>query len=1189
MHRPAVSNVPGPHGNTTPVTPYQIPGQRIFFVDCENGSDATDIHCTSWSSACRDPQYALDLAANQAANLGQPTQVWMKAGVCPRFGKGPLELRSHVEVYGGFQGTENSPDDRPVAGATAWDLDPQNAASLLTVLEGQDATHLGEPCTASTCEPQLVHAQSIEGAVLDGVAIQHGYAETVPGPFHVERSEVQFRHVLLSKNTVTGRIGSSLSVAYVERGFQAIGAPDEYRFPSFVDCRFEGNVAEIWSDNPGTVYVFNSFVVFRGCLFRDNLLTGSGSGAGLSIVLSRYAARDATDQALILDTSFESNDASGTRVGGLYAGLTGQTLRVQGCVFRDNTATSGGGARLNLSSGAEVHVLDTQFVSNVARSGGWSENGGGALVYFNSADATAVFHRVVFSENEADPMGGAIFVQDGNEGLGTVVVRDSLFSRNRASTSRSNTTGGAIAISTSHARGGVLLVNNTFTQNTVSCQGTGCNLGAGGIHVYGENTGDLVRIWNAILWGNETGGVSNSVRAQLGCGREASMTTCTLGDYFSVSWSDVEGGDATSLGTGNIALDPLFADPASGNYRLRRDSPCVDSGWTGTVDGTHTPTVDLDGYSRPVDVPSVADSGSGDVPYMDMGAYEVQTLPLGSECQDATATYCEFGFCVNGVCCNEACDGQCDDVCDETGHCLYKQAGTACDDGQYCTVGDACDGQGQCTSGPPRDCTPESPLACTEYLCDEHQDTCVARPASSDTPCDDGDPCTGPDHCDGQGMGRDACTAGTDISAECQVAECVVSAECVQENPSATPTCNFVYDPPGTVCGERPVCVDYSRCSEEHECIPGEPFPAGDDPHEDCPGGQVCDGQGGCMAVLHVKVDGDDGNDGLTWATALATPQGAVARCRALGLSPCEVWVAEGEYLAPGWRSPTVRLEDQVHFYGGFSGTEVSRSKRNWSAHRSVLVGGTRLWWLPGGGLLPVSRVVVVDGAEDVVLDGFEVRGVSGGSIWANRTGLLVTGGSRAVQIRNVWVYGVLGTGVVVRDSDADVENALVYGNYFGEGGVKVSGAGSRQVRLRHVTVTENLGMLWDGVVVSGQVEPELVNSIVWGNDALLDGTWWWWLVGCPGWARASHSDIEDTRCVHMGPGSISQDPEFVSGSVGELSGESPCIDAADDNQASALDLGHRGRVDVPGVGSSVADMGAYEYQPGAGGPVAAR
>jgi hypothetical protein len=73
-------------------------------------------------------------------------------------------------------------------------------------------------------------------------------------------------------------------------------------------------------------------------------------------------------------------------------------------------------------------------------------------------------------------------------------------------------------------------------------------------------------------------------------------------DAAEITYSDIQGGYS---GTGNIAVDPLFADAANGDLHLCPGSPCIDQG-----SGDDVPVKDLEGNPRPV--------GAG----VDIGAYE---------------------------------------------------------------------------------------------------------------------------------------------------------------------------------------------------------------------------------------------------------------------------------------------------------------------------------------------------------------------------------------------------------------------------------------------------------------------------------------------------------------------------------------------------------------------------------------
>ncbi|UCH94888.1 MAG: hypothetical protein JSV88_32180, partial [Candidatus Aminicenantes bacterium] len=91
-----------------------------------------------------------------------------------------------------------------------------------------------------------------------------------------------------------------------------------------------------------------------------------------------------------------------------------------------------------------------------------------------------------------------------------------------------------------------------------------------------------------------------------------------------------------------------------------------------------------------------------------------------------------------------------------------------------------------------------------------------------------------------------------------------------------------------------------------------------------------------------VDVDVDSPGDGTSWANAFDNIQEGIdaAASAASVHGACDVWVAKGIYYTYD-TDPTdmVLLKENVHVYGGFSGTENSLYKRNWMDNATILSG----------------------------------------------------------------------------------------------------------------------------------------------------------------------------------------------------------------------------------------------------------
>ncbi len=354
------------------------------------GDNDNDGH--SWQSAKLDVQEAID-----TAELEGGCEVWVREGTyTPVPIDGTIQLKSNVDVYGGFDGYETIRSGR-------------DFVSNHTVLSGED-----------TSDHVVTGADS---AILDGFTIQGGNNDWgSPYPFSAENCGAGMlidgvspviRNCIFTDNNSEGGGGAMC----IFNGS-----------PQIENCHFHDNTAELV---PAGVYISGGATRIVDSVFEDMMVHGGPSGG---------AALSVHDGALeIVGSRFVNNSSKiiNSYHPGAVAIFTDDTVTITDCTFEGNTSRNGGGA-ISARSAASLIIRDSDFIEN------YTDIGGGGAIYVEGTDTYIVGCR--FAENgELSDGGGAI---RNTGGVLTVVnsVFESNYSRYKGS-AIANTSRGSAATS----------------------------------------------------------------------------------------------------------------------------------------------------------------------------------------------------------------------------------------------------------------------------------------------------------------------------------------------------------------------------------------------------------------------------------------------------------------------------------------------------------------------------------------------------------------------------------------------------------------------------------------------------------------------------------------------------------------------------------------------------------------------
>jgi predicted outer membrane repeat protein len=312
-----------------------------------------------------------------------------------------------------------------------------------------------------------------------------------------------------------------------------------------------------------------------GNLVRRNRVTLDRPGGGILI----------SDSDLVVAGNSIMDNTCGGVGGGLSISGTGVVEFFGNSVAGNLAVRHGGGAYV---TGPNVAICDSDFIENTAQ-------GYGAGIYVQCPDehGPSILDCLILG-NQTEDSGGGIACWD----AWSPVIANTIIVGNGAGTE-----GGGVWSKGSTPR----LLNNVVAANGAAI---GAGLYCGGGH--SAILADTVVSGNTALMSG--GGIYCTA---------TSTPTVTHNNFWANAPQDYWG---CVPGPGDISADPLFVDPADGDYHLAGGSPCIDAG-VGLIPGL--PYKDFEGDPRSCD-------GNGDgVAIVDIGADEYREPSERTRCQEA--------------------------------------------------------------------------------------------------------------------------------------------------------------------------------------------------------------------------------------------------------------------------------------------------------------------------------------------------------------------------------------------------------------------------------------------------------------------------------------------------------------------------------------------------------------------------
>ena len=343
-------------------------------------------------------------------------------------------------------------------------------------------------------------------------------------------------------------------------------------------------------------------------------------------------------------------------------------------------------------------------------------------------------------------------------------------------------------------------------------------------------------------------------------------------------------------------------------------------------------------------------------------------------------------------------------------------------------------------------------------------------------------------------------------------------------------------------------------------------------------------------SVIHVSPDGDDAQDGTSWAKATSL-QHALTLADTYA-DKATLWLKEGTYIVSTPIHP-----DKMEIYGGFSGNELSLDERNFSDHPTIVDGGGKVSVFRNSNL-DANVVTLLDGL--IVQNGINQVGANGNG---NGGGAILTKGAtvrNCIFRNNRTQNGKNGAAIHCHLGQISIENSLFVNNTSSGNGGAIQVGGGVTATVINCTFCNNVATGPGGAFGLGTANSNLnvYNIIAWHNKGAGGYSSFGQNTDVNGGGTViSLSSAIESQSTKFTDGNdenhifLSQEKTPMFANVPDVDGYtdldnieradyqlqkgSPCIDSGDDNYAaiSPYDLAGRKRL----VGTHI-DRGAYEF-----------